>query len=87
MEEKFLANKISMARMSSVFYNAAGGIAAVGRNHHYTYGAAGVGYGYSNALQLTGAQYNAEANAMSTQLGGSKILIVGQLEQRWLAVE
>ena len=76
-----------MALTSSVFYNAAGGIASIGHRDRYTYGAAGVGYGFENTLQLQGAQYNAQANAMSAQLGGSKTLLVGQLEQQWLAIE
>ncbi|ERS95295.1 uncharacterized protein SPSK_01407 [Sporothrix schenckii 1099-18] len=87
-QEAFLANNIAMTRLQSVAYTAGGNLQSVTSNHHdHTYGQAGVGYGYDNMQQLIGARYNVEANQMSSQLGGNKILVVAQLETRWKSVE
>ncbi|KAI0441385.1 hypothetical protein F4803DRAFT_523611 [Xylaria telfairii] len=54
----------------------------------YKYSAAGVGSGFSNYNALQGAAYRQQANNLAADLGTSNVsLAVGQLEQRWRAVE
>lgn len=86
IEEKFPANQIGMARLQSVMYTGMGNLEAISSSHHptHTYGQAGVGYGFENQ-HADGARYNVQAK--SAQLGGNAILIVGQLERQWRAVE
>ncbi|CAK7562620.1 MAG: hypothetical protein SEPTF4163_000468 [Sporothrix epigloea] len=88
LQQKLTANMANMARLQSVAYTGAGNLLSVSSNHHdHTYGQAGVGYGFDNMQQLTGARYNVQANQLSAQVGGGNILLVGQLENKWRSVE
>ncbi|KAI0405165.1 hypothetical protein F4802DRAFT_615118 [Xylaria palmicola] len=53
----------------------------------YTYSAPGVGHGFANMNALQGAAYEQQALDVAAGIGGSHILAVQQLEQRWKAVE
>ncbi|KAI0158163.1 hypothetical protein GGR57DRAFT_37668 [Xylariaceae sp. FL1272] len=53
----------------------------------YTYGHAGVGYGFENSLQVQGAEYSKQAAAMQSGMGGVPLLEAERLERRWRAVE
>ncbi|KAI1259969.1 hypothetical protein F5Y18DRAFT_407795 [Xylariaceae sp. FL1019] len=53
----------------------------------YTYGHAGVGYGFENSLQVQGAEYSKQAAAMQSGMGGVTLLEAERLERRWRAVE
>ncbi|CAK7264476.1 hypothetical protein SEPCBS57363_001101 [Sporothrix epigloea] len=88
LQQKLTVNMANMARLQSVAYTGAGNLLSAASNHHdHTYGQAGVGYGFDNMQQLTGARYNVEADQLSAQVGGGNILLVGQLESKWRSVE
>ncbi|KAI0450244.1 hypothetical protein F5B21DRAFT_443233 [Xylaria acuta] len=54
----------------------------------YTYSAPGIGSGFANSNALQGAAYGQEAMNIAADLGSGRISsAVGQLEQRWRAVE
>ena len=89
-QARFTAQMAGMARLQSVALTGVGNLLEISSNHHhtYTYGQAGVGYGFDNMQQLQGAQYNAKANQLAAQAGNSgNILLVGQLETKWRSVE
>ncbi|KAI1451471.1 hypothetical protein F4805DRAFT_463769 [Annulohypoxylon moriforme] len=85
---KMALNQQSFLNATSTFYNSAGMLQEITMGSSHTYGAAGVGYGYANMNLLQGAVYGQQAVAVSSSaVNGGTIMLVGQLEQRWRAVE
>ncbi|CAK7270400.1 hypothetical protein SEPCBS119000_004072 [Sporothrix epigloea] len=88
LQQKLTANMANMARLQSVAYTGAGNLLSISSNYHdHTYSQAGVGSGFDNMQQLTGARYDVQANQLSAQVGGGNILLVAQLENQWRSVE
>lgn len=72
----------------SSHYKQAGMLEDITDKSMYTYGAAGVGYGYANMNLLQGAIYGQQATAAGASAANpTATMLVGQLEQRWKAVE
>ncbi|KAI2470185.1 hypothetical protein F4781DRAFT_391465 [Annulohypoxylon bovei var. microspora] len=85
---KMALNQQKFLNVTSTFYNQAGMLQDITMGSSHTYGAAGVGYGYANMNLLQGAMYGQQAMAVgSGAVNGGTIMLVGQLEQRWRAVE
>ncbi|KAI1387132.1 uncharacterized protein F4822DRAFT_274985 [Hypoxylon trugodes] len=77
-----------MLNITSSYYNMAGMMQESTYGSSYSYGAAGVGYGYANMNLLQGAMYSQQAQNVSASVtNGSAVFVIGQLEQRWRAVE
>ncbi|KAI8630766.1 hypothetical protein F5Y19DRAFT_33387 [Xylariaceae sp. FL1651] len=53
----------------------------------YTYGNATVGYGFHNQTQLQGAELGRQASELTSQIGGSPMLVTEEPEGRWRVVE
>ncbi|KAF3068476.1 hypothetical protein GL218_08274 [Daldinia childiae] len=81
-------NQQRFLNVTSSHYNQVGMLQDITYGHTHTYGAAGVGYGYANENLLQGAVYAQQAaQAGVSAASGSAVLLVGQLEQQWRAVE
>ena len=87
MQQKFNLEKQKMLGTLSTHHLVAGNVDQINYGPgRYTYGAAGVGYGFANMDLLKSADY--QQQAMGVVRGGSSaVLEVGMLEQRWRAVE
>ncbi|KAH6695288.1 hypothetical protein F5X68DRAFT_198201 [Plectosphaerella plurivora] len=73
----------------SLFYTSIGNAHAntVGSSG-WTYGAAGVGYGFENSMQLDGARYGKQAREVAASVtSGSATMQVAELERQWEMVE
>ncbi|KAI1211153.1 uncharacterized protein F4807DRAFT_419220 [Annulohypoxylon truncatum] len=85
---KMALKQQSFLNTTSTFYNSLGMLQQTSMGSSHTYGAAGVGYGYANMNLLQGAMYGQQAMAVSSSaVNGGTVMLVGQLEQRWRAVE
>ncbi|KAI2778332.1 hypothetical protein F4815DRAFT_246432 [Daldinia loculata] len=85
---KMALNQQRFLNVASSHYNQAGMLQDITYGHAHIYGAAGVGYGYANENLLQGAVYAQQAaQAGASAASGSAVLLVGQLEQQWRAVE
>lgn len=74
--------------VTSSHYKAVGQMEQTMYGTPYTYSAPGVGYGFANMSSLQGAAYERQALDVAASAGApSKVLIVGELERRWRAVE
>ncbi|KAI0113493.1 hypothetical protein F4814DRAFT_347995 [Daldinia grandis] len=87
-QAKTALNQQRFLNVASSHYNQAGMLEDITYGHTHTYGAAGVGYSYANENLLQGAVYAQQAaQAGASAASGSAVLLVGQLEQQWRAVE
>ncbi|KAI1801979.1 hypothetical protein F4811DRAFT_427100 [Daldinia bambusicola] len=87
-QAKMALNQQKMLNITSSHYNNMGMMQAATYGNTYTYGAPGVGYGYANQNLLQGAIYGQQAAQVGASVAnGSAVLVVGQLEQLWRAVE
>lgn len=85
---KLGVNQQQFLNTTSTFYNTMGMVEQTLYGNTHTYGMAGVGHGYANMNLLQGAMYNQQAMGIGTTAAGpGSVMIVGQLEQKWRAVE
>ncbi|KAI1102709.1 hypothetical protein F4804DRAFT_312299 [Jackrogersella minutella] len=88
LQAKMALNQQKFLNVTSSFYNHAGMLDEITYGSSHTYGAAGVGYGFANMNLLQGAMYGKQAMAAgASAVNGGTIMLVGQLERRWRAVE
>lgn len=86
-ESQMALNQQRFLNVVSTHYNMAGGIQEISMPSAYTYSQAGLGT-FANRNYLQGAQYGAQAAGIAASMaGGDRVMVVGQLEQQWRAVE
>ena len=86
-ESRIALNQQRFLNVLSSHYTMAGQIQEISMPSAYSYSQAGLGT-FANHNLLQGAQYGAQAaGIMSGMSGGSRTVVVGQLEQQWRAVE
>ncbi|RYC61421.1 hypothetical protein CHU98_g4789 [Xylaria longipes] len=87
-QAKMALQRQKMLNVMSSHYTMAGQLQQITYGTPYTYSALGIGSGFANADALQGAVYGQQAMNITAGLGSGRIsFTVGQLEQRWRAVE
>ncbi|KAH8164143.1 hypothetical protein CIB48_g4118 [Xylaria polymorpha] len=87
-QQKMAQQKQKMLNLTSSHYTRLGHSQEMTYGSAYKYSAPGVSSGFANSNSLQGAAYRQQANNLAADLGTANVsLAVGQLEQRWRAVE
>jgi hypothetical protein len=87
-QQRLALQQQQFLNVTSTHYKAAGQMEQTMYGTPYTYSAPGLGSGYANMNALQGAAYEKQAlEVVATAGAPSQVLMVGELERRWRAVE